>query len=164
MPPTRFELATPFSLAYRVLSVGAFFQERAFRRKVLFPSVSQIQTELQGHFFEIPRISNFYQSSNYRGSIIERFGKILKLFGVRDCMPIDLRKQVEKVVEKNVKPHLAMHGGDIEVMDVKDGVVTVKLKGACMGCPMATMTLKGGVERELKEAIPQIKRVEAFMG
>ena len=96
--------------------------------------------------------------------IIERLGKILKLFGVRVCMPTDLKKSVQKVIDEKVKPHLAVHGGDIELVDVKDGVATVKLRGSCIGCPMATMTLKYGVEKELLAAVPQIKRVEALMG
>jgi len=100
---------------------------------------------------------------SYRGSILERFGKILKLFGVRGCMPTDLKKSVQKVIDEKVKPHLAAHGGDIELVGVKDGIVTVKLRGACIGCPMATMTLKHGVEEELKAAVPQIKRVDAVM-
>ena len=50
-------------------------------------------------------------------------------------------------------------GGDIELVDVKDGVVSVRLKGACGGCPMATMTLKNGVERALKQQIPSVKEV-----
>jgi len=79
-------------------------------------------------------------------------------------MPTNVRKAVEKVINEQVKPKLAGHGGDIELVDVKDGVVTVKLKGTCMGCPMASMTLKYGVEQEIKAAVPKIKRVEAFVG
>lgn len=79
-------------------------------------------------------------------------------------MPANVRKAVEKVIEEKVRPKLASHGGDIELIDVKDGVVTVKLRGTCMGCPMAMMTLKYGVEQELRAVVPQIKRVEALMG
>lgn len=76
-------------------------------------------------------------------------------------MPADIRKQVADVIEKSVKPKLSGHGGDVELVSVKDGVVTVKLKGACMGCPMAGMTLKYGIEQEIKAAVPKIKRVDA---
>ncbi|MEM7813544.1 MAG: NifU family protein [Candidatus Aenigmatarchaeota archaeon] len=79
-------------------------------------------------------------------------------------MPTDLRKEVQKVIDEKVKPHLAAHGGDIELVDVKDCIATVKLRGSCMGCPMAKMTLKYGVEKEIKAALPQIKRIEALMG
>jgi Fe-S cluster biogenesis protein NfuA len=78
-----------------------------------------------------------------------------------DCMPTQIRKAIEKVIEEKIKPSLAGHGGDIELVSVKNGVATVKLKGACMGCPMAQMTLRYGVEQEIKAAVPQIKRVEA---
>ncbi len=60
-----------------------------------------------------------------------------------------------------LRPRLQADGGDIELMDVTDGIVKVKLKGACAGCPMSTMTLKMGVETYLKKKIPQVVRVEA---
>jgi len=77
-------------------------------------------------------------------------------------MPTQIQKAVEKVIEEKIKPSLASHGGDIELVSVKNGVATVKLKGACMGCPMAQMTLRYGVEQEIKATVPQIKRVEAL--
>jgi len=71
-----------------------------------------------------------------------------------------MRKEVEKAIEK-IRPFLQQDGGDIELIDVIDGVVKVKLKGACGCCPMSQMTLKNGVERALKEEIPEIIRVES---
>ena len=71
-----------------------------------------------------------------------------------------MNEQVEKVLEE-IRPSLQADGGDIEVVEVVDGVVRVKLKGACAGCPMSQMTLAFGVERVLKERIPEVKRVEA---
>ena len=71
-----------------------------------------------------------------------------------------MREKVEAALEK-IRPALLADGGDIELIDVSDGVVKVKLTGACAGCPMSTMTLKMGVERILKEQIPEIKAVEA---
>jgi len=70
-----------------------------------------------------------------------------------------MREKVEKVLKK-IRPNLQADGGDIELVDVIDGVVKVKLTGACGTCPMSTMTLKMGVERILKEQIPEIKSVE----
>ena len=70
-----------------------------------------------------------------------------------------MREKVEKVLKK-IRPNLQADGGDIELIDVIDGVVKVKLTGACGTCPMSTMTLKMGVERILKEQIPEIKSVE----
>jgi Fe-S cluster biogenesis protein NfuA len=71
-----------------------------------------------------------------------------------------MREKVEKAIAK-IRPFLQQDGGDIELVDVADGVVKVKLKGACGCCPMSQMTLKNGVERALKEEIPEIVRVEA---
>ena len=71
-----------------------------------------------------------------------------------------MREKIEKVIEEKIRPGLQMDGGDIELVDVgEDGVVKVRLKGACAGCPMSQMTLTMGVERQLKEAIPEIKSV-----
>jgi len=60
-----------------------------------------------------------------------------------------------------IRPALQADGGGVELVDVTDGVVKLKLTGACSGCPMSTMTLKMGIERVLKEQIPEIKEVVA---
>jgi Fe-S cluster biogenesis protein NfuA len=70
-----------------------------------------------------------------------------------------MREKVEAVLKK-IRPNLQADGGDVELVDVVDGVVKVRLTGACGTCPMSTMTLKMGVERILKEQIPEIKSVE----
>lgn len=71
-----------------------------------------------------------------------------------------MREEVEKVIQE-IRPHLEADGGGIELVDVKEGVVKVKLSGACAGCPMSRMTLQWGVESVLKKKIPGIVRVEA---
>ena len=73
-----------------------------------------------------------------------------------------IREKVEKALEK-VRPMLVADGGNIELVDVSDdGVVKLKLTGACGSCPMSSMTLKMGVERVLKEEVPEIKEVIAL--
>ena len=70
-----------------------------------------------------------------------------------------MKEKVEKALEK-VKPSLQEDGGDIELIEVTDdGVVKVKLTGACGCCPMSQMTLKMGVERILKEELPEVKEI-----
>lgn len=71
-----------------------------------------------------------------------------------------MKDQVQEVLDI-IRPSLQADGGDVELVDVKDGVVSVKLKGACGGCPMATMTLKNGIERFLKEKLSGVKEVVA---
>lgn len=71
-----------------------------------------------------------------------------------------LRERVERSLD-TVRPALRADGGDVELVDVDDGVVSVRLTGACGGCPMATMTLKMGIERTLQHQVPEVKRVEA---
>jgi Fe-S cluster biogenesis protein NfuA len=71
-----------------------------------------------------------------------------------------MKEQVQQVINE-IRPNLQADGGDIELIDVtEDGVVKVRLRGACSGCPGAAMTLKMGVERVLKSRIPQVQRVE----
>ena len=73
----------------------------------------------------------------------------------------NLREQVATSLG-GIRPSLQADGGDVELVDVNDeGVVSVRLTGACRGCPMSTMTLKMGIERVLREQIPEIKSVEA---
>lgn len=76
-------------------------------------------------------------------------------------MSEDLKGKVEKALE-TIRPYLQADGGDVELVNVtEDGIVEVKLIGACVGCPMSQMTLRAGVERTLIREIPGIKRVEA---
>ncbi len=74
----------------------------------------------------------------------------------------DLYLKVDEVIQ-TVRPNLQADGGDIELVDVVDGVVKVKLQGACHGCPMAAMTLQMGVERVLKSQIPEVTGVESVV-
>ncbi|MBS3975826.1 MAG: NifU family protein [Syntrophomonadaceae bacterium] len=72
-----------------------------------------------------------------------------------------MREKVEAALEK-VRPFLQRDGGDVQLVDVsEDGIVQVRLKGACSGCPGAAMTLKMGIERVLKEQVPEVKEVKA---
>ena len=71
-----------------------------------------------------------------------------------------MREKVEAALEK-IRPTLRADGGDVELVDVKDGVATVRLTGACGSCPMATMTLRLGVERVIKKEVPEIKELVA---
>jgi len=71
-----------------------------------------------------------------------------------------MKDQVQEVLNV-IRPSLQADGGDVELVDVKDGIVSVRLKGACAGCPMSTMTLKKGIERFLKEKISSVKEVVA---
>jgi Fe-S cluster biogenesis protein NfuA len=71
-----------------------------------------------------------------------------------------MREKVQEVIDQ-LKPNLQADGGDIELVDVtEEGVVKVRLQGACRGCPGAAMTLKMGVERMLKQKVPEVKSVE----
>jgi Fe-S cluster biogenesis protein NfuA len=69
-----------------------------------------------------------------------------------------MKEQVKQVLDK-IRPSLQADGGDVELVDVENGIVKVKLKGACAGCPMSQMTLKNGIEKLIKKEIPEVKSV-----
>ena len=70
-----------------------------------------------------------------------------------------MKEAVQKAIDE-IRPNLQMDGGDVELIDVSDdGVVKVKLLGACGGCPMSQMTLKMGIEKHVKKEVPQVKEV-----
>jgi len=69
------------------------------------------------------------------------------------------KEQVEAVLEQFIRPGLYMDGGDVDLVEVKENRVFVKLKGACHGCPMATMTLQFGIQKVLKDHLPEVEEV-----
>jgi Fe-S cluster biogenesis protein NfuA len=71
-----------------------------------------------------------------------------------------MKEKVQAAIDK-IRPMLQRDGGDVELVDVQDGVVTVRLQGACAGCPMSQMTLKNGIEKFLKKEIPEVIAVQA---
>lgn len=71
-----------------------------------------------------------------------------------------MQEKVKEVLDR-IRPALQRDGGDAELVEVKDGIVSVRLKGACGGCPMSQMTLKMGIEREIKKVVPEVKQVVA---
>ncbi len=74
-----------------------------------------------------------------------------------------MREKVEEVLEE-IRPYLNAEGGDVELVDItQEGVVKLRLKGACGTCPMSTYTLKLGIEQRLKERIPEVRRVEQVL-
>ena len=71
-----------------------------------------------------------------------------------------MREKVEAALAQ-IRPQLRMDGGDVELIDVSNGTVKVRLTGACGGCPMSTLTLKHDIERVIKEQVPEIREVIA---
>ncbi|MBW2100765.1 MAG: NifU family protein [Deltaproteobacteria bacterium] len=71
-----------------------------------------------------------------------------------------MKEKVMEVLDK-IRPALQADGGNVELVDIEDGVVKVRLQGACVGCPMSQVTLKQGIEKFLKKEIPEVKSVES---
>jgi Fe-S cluster biogenesis protein NfuA len=70
-------------------------------------------------------------------------------------------EKVKKLLD-SIRPGIQMDGGDVEFVEIKDDIVYVRLVGACGGCPMAQLTLKEGIERYIRNQMPEIKAVEAL--
>lgn len=71
-----------------------------------------------------------------------------------------MRERVQKAIDDIIKPNLRDNGGDVELVDITDdGVVSVRMLGACSGCPMRQTTLKMGIEKHLKSVVPEVKEV-----
>jgi Fe-S cluster biogenesis protein NfuA len=73
-------------------------------------------------------------------------------------MEDNLREDVEATLEK-IREGLRVDGGDVELIDIEDGIVKLKLQGSCAGCPFSQMTLKNFIEKELKKSVPGVKGV-----
>ena len=76
------------------------------------------------------------------------------------CFDAKMKEQVQNALNE-IRPSLQADGGDVELVDVEDGIVKVRLTGACGGCPMSQMTLKQGIEAYVKKKIPEIVSVES---
>ena len=73
---------------------------------------------------------------------------------------IELFDQVDQIFREQINPAVAQHGGRVDLIDVQDGIVVVRMMGGCQGCGMANQTLKQGIEKSLKELIPAIRGVQ----
>ena len=71
-----------------------------------------------------------------------------------------MKEKVEKALSE-IRPSLQADGGDVEFVDIQNGIVKVRLTGACGGCPMSQMTLKQGIEQVVKKAVPEVLSVES---
>jgi Fe-S cluster biogenesis protein NfuA/nitrite reductase/ring-hydroxylating ferredoxin subunit len=84
---------------------------------------------------------------------------VYALLAMHGIIKADLRTRVARVVE-TVRPYTQSHGGDVELVDVRDGTVYVRLSGACNGCSMSAVTLRNGVEEALREHVPEVTSIE----
>lgn len=73
-------------------------------------------------------------------------------------------EDVERVLDEKVRPDLALHGGDIQIMELTENILKVRMLGHCSGCPSAELTMESLVDTALKEAFPQLKQVALVTG
>ena len=72
-----------------------------------------------------------------------------------------MHQHIEEILDKEIRPMLAMHRGNLDLVSFKDGVVSVRLLGTCKGCPLSDLTLKAGIEEILTKKVPGVTRVDA---
>lgn len=75
-----------------------------------------------------------------------------------------MSEKIEHVLDKYVRPTLAEHYGDVKLLSFEDGIMKIKLQGQCSNCPSARLTVEGIIEKEVKEHIPEVERVELIEG
>jgi Fe-S cluster biogenesis protein NfuA len=100
--------------------------------------------------------------ANGAAALIHRLAadeRVAPLLMLHDLHPVDLPTRVEQALEK-VRPLLRSHGGDVELVDLSDGVVKLKLDGSCHGCPSSSITLRNAIEEAIFEFAPDIERLE----
>jgi Fe-S cluster biogenesis protein NfuA len=85
---------------------------------------------------------------------------VAHLLMLHDLHPVDARERVERALEA-VRPYLATHGGDVELVSLSNDVVRVRLQGTCKGCASSTVTLKSAIEAAIFKAAPEVVRVDA---
>jgi len=85
---------------------------------------------------------------------------VAHLLIVHDLHPVPVEERVHAALEQ-VRPYLDSHGGDVELLDVDEGVVRLRLEGSCSGCPSSAMTLKNAIEAEIHKAAPEVEDIEA---
>lgn len=85
---------------------------------------------------------------------------MIKRSGVKSMADETLFQRVDKALDL-IRPAIRMDGGEVELIDVEEGIARVRMLGACGGCPMSTMTLKMGIERAIRQSVPEVKAVEA---
>ena len=90
----------------------------------------------------------------------ENINKLGFLTEIADNPKMKSKSEIEKIIEE-IRPNLVAHGGNVELVEVdpKTGIVSVRLEGKCVGCPLANITLKLGIEKQLKEKAPWVKEV-----
>jgi Fe-S cluster biogenesis protein NfuA len=101
-------------------------------------------------------------TSNGASGLIQRLAadeRVAPLLILHDLHPVDLADRVEQALEK-VRPLLRSHGGDVELTDLTDGVLKLKLEGSCHGCPSSSITLRNAIEEAIFEFAPDIMRLE----
>lgn len=102
-------------------------------------------------------LTGLIQEHLERGDVVmQKVEEIPLTAGAEDSDDV---RAIKTILDREIRPAVAMDGGDIVFHDFKDGVVSLFMKGACAGCPSSTMTLKMGIETRLKEAIPSVKEV-----
>src|SRR4051794_39827276 len=126
-------------------------------------AVELLQTVMEFHREAIDRMMEIAADSGDPGwSIIESFGRdelVANMLLLHGLHPLDLDTRVHDALDK-VRPLLHSHGGDVELIEIMDGAVRLRLIGSCHGCPSSALTLKSSIEKAIYEAAPDVASIE----
>ena len=110
----------------------------------------------------LARILEILDETGRPNEIKERLGAdelLASLLVLHGLHPLDVETRIMRALER-VRPYLGSHGGDVKLLDVKEGVVWLRLEGSCHGCPSSTITMKLAIEKAIEEAAPEVVRIE----
>src|SRR5215813_5680265 len=110
----------------------------------------------------LARILEILDETGRPNEIKERLGAdelLASLLVLHGLHPLDVETRIMRALER-VRPYLGSHGGDVKLLDVKEGVVRLGLEGSCHGCPSSTVTMKLAIEKAIEEAAPEVLRIE----
>jgi len=110
----------------------------------------------------LARVLEILDEAGRPNEIIERLGAdelLASLLVLHGLHPLDVETRITRALER-VRPYLGSHGGDVKLLGVTDGVVTLRLEGSCHGCPSSTVTMKLAIEKAIEEAAPEVMRIE----
>lgn len=160
-----------FITSLKIVTLSLYLNEHRFigsKSNILLNHIIKGLFTLLGFCFSPAKpIRSKFAMNDYNSSTLDLSGRIsikrsLYFVSLQSFPRVEMkgiRQKVEAAIEE-IRPNLQADGGDIELVDVENGVAKVRLKGACAGCPMSTMTIKLGVENFLKKKIPEITKVE----
>jgi len=153
------------SLQQRVARIESLIEEMkaATDPKTGAAAIEVVQTLMELHYSGLDRIMEVITDSDEAGKIMNKFAEdemVSSLLLLHGLHPVDLEDRVMAALD-SVRPYLHSHGGNVELVEISNGTVRLRMIGSCNGCPSSAMTLKLAIEKAIYEAAPDVASIEA---